>query len=397
MKGYRTCHKYFSFDVQLPKNLESLKDRRFLISRVPLQSLYARIVSGYASGGVRHSLKKLRNTPHFSYVAGNKRDYREYLERFGMAVGYGADHSIETFESLLSTEAGYLAPPYVSHYIICERVKTLFGEKMVILDGVHRACQLLLQGVESIPVAILTGGQPGPLAQFDLYLADYKNDFPEWYTPIQLEGRIIHERTFPNFEERPEFLQNRERGSSKWEFIIDRNLPDLTGKSVCDIGCNCGLFAIYMMQRGARQVVGYDRSEFAVQPTNEGLPLQNVVEQAYFVRNLFRLAGTPNLDGLEFFACDLNHLDFSSLQHDVFFSCCVLYHFGERFEEAIRAIHQRIPEVFLQTNLGHKEPSLARYASIEYHRTLLEKYGYAVRIDAPQDYNYPVIYGKKSL
>ena len=348
-------------------------------------------------GYVKHALRKLKKTPHFSYVQGYPRDYRNYLEQFGKAVGYGAEHSVDAFESLLSSETGYLEPPFDSHYIICEKIKTFFGEKTVILDGVHRACQLLFQGVTSVPVAILVRGQSDRLVQFDRYLADYKDDFLEWYTPLDIEGRVVHERTFPAFKERPEFLENRERGRSKWEFIIEKNLPDLRGRSVCDIGCNCGLYAVYMSQRGALKVTGYDRSESVVQPTNTGLPLQNVVEQAYFVKNLFSLAGAMNLNGVEYIACDLNLLDFSSLNCDFFFSCCVLYHFGDRFEHIIREIHQRIPEVFLQTNLGHKGPLLARYASVEFHKTLLEKYGYTVRIDAPAGYDYPVIYGKKSF
>lgn len=397
MKGYQTCHRTFSFNVQLPANLVHLAGTCFQICRIPLSSLYARIVTKSSGTQVKHSLKKLRSTPHFLFTQGKQHKYREYLSRYGFAVGYGAEHSVDSFLALLESEEGYLTPPFESNYIICDRVKTILGEKLVILDGVHRACQLLLQGVESVPVAIVERNQANRLSQLDRYLLDYKDDFIEWYTPLEIGGRVIHERTFPSFIERPEFLINYERGRSKWEYIIEKNLPDLHGKSVCDIGCNCGLFAIYMIQRGARHVVGYDRSESVVQPSNSGLPPQNVIEQAHFVRNLFRLSGEKHLENIEFLSCDLSQFDFSSLCHDVFFSCCVLYHFGEHFEEIIRAIHQKIPEVFLQTNLGHKDPVLAKYASIEYHRTLLEKYGYVVRIDAPKNYDYPIICGQKCL
>jgi SAM-dependent methyltransferase len=397
MRGYQTCHRTFSFFVQMPPNLAHLAGSCFQICRLPLDALYARIVTKSYGTGVKHALKKLLSTPHFRFVQGNQHEYREYLARYGLAVGYGAEHSVDRFSTLLASDEGYLAPPFASHYIICERVKSILGEKIVIVDGVHRACQLLLQGVTSVPVAVMEKNQADRLAQFYRYLIDYKDDFLEWYTPLEIAGKVIHERTFPAFIERPEFLVNRERGRSKWEYIIKKNLPDLHGKSVCDIGCNCGLFSIYMAQCGARQVVGYDRSESVVQPTNTELPPQNVVEQAYFVRNLFSLSGAEGLENIEFISCNLNQLDFSTLHHDVFFSCCVLYHFGERFEEIIRAIHQKIPEILLQTNLGHKEPILARYASIEYHRTLLEKYGYTVSIDAPDNYDYPVICGQKHL
>lgn len=397
MNGYKICHNTFSFSIELPTNLKHLAGRSFQICRLPLASLYARIVTKSYETEVKHTLKKLHKTPHFQFAQGEQQEYREYLARYGLAVGYGAEHSVDGFLALLASDEGYLEPPFASHYIICNKIKTFFGEKIVILDGVHRACQLLLQGVTSVPVAVLESSSSDPLEQFNRYLLDYKNDFLEWYTPLEIAGKVINERTFPAFIERPEFLVNRERGKSKWDYIIEKNLPNLHGKSICDIGCNCGLFSIYMAQRGARQVVGYDRSEFAVQPTNTNLPQQNVVEQAYFVLNLFSLAGTEHLENIEFIACDLNQLDFSTLHHDVFFSCCVLYHFGERFEEIIRAIHQKIPEILLQTNLGHKNPTISKYASIDYHRTLLEKYGYTVRIDAPENYDYPVICGHKHL
>ncbi|HEX4997701.1 MAG TPA: class I SAM-dependent methyltransferase [Terriglobia bacterium] len=397
MKGYQPSHRNFSFSVELPANLAHMKGSSFIICRAPLESLLARIVTESEGVQARHALTPLRRTPHFAFLEGQRASYQAYLERHGLTVGYGAEHSVEAFDRLLSEPGAYLAPPYQSSYIICEAVDTPSGKQAVILDGVHRAARLLHEGVRSVPVAILTPGALSSQMQLRRYVTDFKDDFQEWYTPLDIQGIVIHERTYPEFKERPEFLRNRQRGRSKWEFIIEKNLPDVRGKSVCDIGCNSGLFSLYMAQRGANRVVGYDRLETAVQPTNTDLPRQNVVEQAYFVRNLFRLAGQPGTESVEFVACDLAQLDFSSLQHDVFFSCCVLYHFGELFAEAIRAIHLRIPEVFLQTNLGHKEPSLARYASLDYHRTLLEKYGYTVSIDAPEGYDYPVIRGTKTL
>ena len=397
MNGFRICHRHFSFAVDLPENLAHLDKSSFLISKIPLRSLYARIVVSSSGDHAKHVTVRLRKTPHLRFIEGNRHEYHEYLKRHGRNVGYGAEHSMEQFEKIISTQVGYLEPPFASKYIICEMVKTFFGERLVILDGVHRACQLLFQGVDFIPVAILQEGKTSKQAQFNRYLADYKDDFLEWYTPLEIGSEVIHERTYPHFKERPEYLENRERGRSKWEFIIEKNLPDLRGKRICDIGCNCGLYSIYMLQLGAKQVTGYDRNASSIQPTNSELPLQNVVEQAYFVRNLFCLSGMTNLSRLDFKECDLNTLDFTSLQYDVFFSCCVLYHFGERFEEAIRSIHNRIPIVFLQTNLGHKNSPLAKYASIEYHKTLLEKYGYSVRVDAPENYAYPIIMGRKSL
>jgi len=395
MHGYQLDHRMYRFDLKFPDTLSHLRHKSYIIRRTALDSLYARIVVSKKYGKVRHRLVRLTDTPHFAYLRGKVDRYREYLGMFGLSVGYGAEHSIANFDTLRSTTAGYLEGDHASEYIVCEQVKTLLNVRNVILDGVHRACLLLHEGIRDIPVAFLFDNLPNCMSQFTQYLEDYRDDFLEWYTPIEVGGRIIHERTYPDFQERPEFLHNRERGKSRWNYIIAPNLPDVLGKSVCDIGCNVGLFSIFLCRQGASKVVGYDRSADTVQPSNPSLPRQSVVQQAWFVRNLFRMAENESLDEVEFQECDFNTFDFSSLQFDLFFSCCVLYHFGPRFEEIVRSISSRIPEVFLQTNLGHRQKGLAEYASVEFHEDLLRRYGYRVHVDAPPGYAYPIIYGWK--
>jgi tRNA (mo5U34)-methyltransferase len=44
----------------------------------------------------------------------------------------------------------------------------------------------------------------------------------------------------------------------KWRRFADAIPPDLSGKSVLDIGCNGGFYAIEMKRRGARRVLGLD-------------------------------------------------------------------------------------------------------------------------------------------
>ena len=42
---------------------------------------------------------------------------------------------------------------------------------------------------------------------------------------------------------------------------FERDLPDVTGKSVLDIGCNAGFYSIEMKRRGAQRVLGIDSDE----------------------------------------------------------------------------------------------------------------------------------------
>ncbi|HLH88596.1 MAG TPA: TIGR04290 family methyltransferase [Xanthobacteraceae bacterium] len=47
----------------------------------------------------------------------------------------------------------------------------------------------------------------------------------------------------------------------KWRRFADRIAPDLAGRTVLDIGCNAGFYAIEMKRRGAARVVGIDSDE----------------------------------------------------------------------------------------------------------------------------------------
>jgi SAM-dependent methyltransferase len=384
-----------SFSLRFPDSLSHLEQPPYEICKVNLDSLYVRVVSRKNLKGVTHNIIKLSQAPHYQYLQGNEHVYSHYLEKFGKDVGYGIEHSVKAYDDLIASPERYLEGKYSSDYIICEEIKTFWGSRYVILDGVHRASVLKREGVGTIPIALLKDVSTGPQGQFERYLSDYRDDFQEWYTPVSVGGKVIHERTYPDFRERPEFLNNRERGKSKWDYIIEKNLPPLEGKRVCDVGCNVGLFSILLRERGASVVHGYDRGMETVQPSNPSLPRQNVVQQAYFVRNLFCLAGRNGLEGIEYFEGDIDEIKFSRFNYDLFFSCCVLYHFGERFDDIIRDISPQIPEVFLQTNLGHEDPLLSKFASIDFHKSLLQKYGYHVSVDSPPGYMYPVIFGRK--
>jgi tRNA (mo5U34)-methyltransferase len=69
----------------------------------------------------------------------------------------------------------------------------------------------------------------------------------EWFHNLDLGGVP----TAPNH-----FLGDYPR--VKWQHFADAIPADLSGKSVLDIGCNAGFYAIEMKRRGAERVVGID-------------------------------------------------------------------------------------------------------------------------------------------
>jgi 2-polyprenyl-3-methyl-5-hydroxy-6-metoxy-1,4-benzoquinol methylase len=228
------------------------------------------------------------------------------------------------------------------------------------------------------------------------HIAKHKDEFPEWYMPIQLGKHTIPSRTYPSFHDRPESLKDNTLGQLKWDFIIKKNLPDLKGKRVCDVGCNVGVFSLNMYDLGAIMVDGYDRGHDIIQPNNAHLGNQNVAAQAYFVRNLYEAYFNQGYSHVNFFDVDLMTVDFSKFDYDVFFSCCTLYHLGaERMNRIIKDISKRIPEVFIQANNGHGG-GLGKLSSLEYNISLLKTYEYKIiRVDNPEGYPHPVIYASK--
>jgi SAM-dependent methyltransferase len=217
--------------------------------------------------------------------------------------------------------------------------------------------------------------------------------------PLQLGPHSIPARTYPTFQNRPESLLDETSGKRKWDLIISKNLPDLKGKVVCDIGCNIGIFSLEMARLGAKAVHGFDRGQDIIQPNNPHLGAQSVAQQAYFVRNLYEAFHSARYPQVHFHEKDLMTMDFDQCVFDVFVACCVLYHLGyDRMDSIIKTISRRVPEVFLQANNGHGG-GLGQLSSLDSHIQLLEKYDYRIiRIDkGPEGYPHPIVYARKTI
>jgi len=352
------------------------------LKRVKLSDLYANIITTIDAERVKNHTHciptKIKETPHYKYVMGSRQEYLDYQAFAGVWAGLGIEHSPEVFDALIKD----------FRYQDIIRI----APSMIIEDGVHRVSILASMGVEETYVYIRDPDQTEN--QLNLYFSQHVDDWREWYCPVQIGDNVQHERTYPNFEVREEFMTNGERGQARWDRIIAKNLPDITGKRVLDIGSSIGLFSINLAKLGAEYILGIDRSEDIVQPTNENLPKQSVVQQAYFIKNCFELLDQKKYN-IDYEESDIKTRDFSRDRFDFVFACCILPHFGKRrMEEIIADLSRHTPQIFLQSNLGHGGELGETYA-IEFQKSLLEKYGYRVEVDSPEGYKYPVLMGTK--
>ena len=347
---------------------------------------------------IRGKITSIKDSPHYQYVLGNKQPYIDFLKRDHPSE---YEQSIESFEYLLNSELDYLDTNHKKYNGWDGEDTFIIHDNYVIRDGVHRASRLLQLGIKLAPVlrvAPINHKNCAP-KDFKAYSETYRDTFPEWYSCFQLGSFLIPARVYPNFTNKPESFDDDTMGHKKWELVIKPNLPDLKGKTVCDIGSNIGIFSTEMGRLGAKRVDGFDRGPDIVQPNNHNLGTQSVPQQAYFVKKLCENHYGEKISNVNFYESDLMTRDFTKDRYDVFFACCVLYHLGsERMEEIIRDISSHTPEVFLQANNGHP-PGLRSISDLTHHKMLLEKYGYKIKsIDyGPDNYDHPVVYGVKEF
>lgn len=218
--------------------------------------------------------------------------------------------------------------------------------------------------------------------------------FREWYQPVDFGDGIIADVTRPpSWEPAPEF--NAERGVGKWNYIIKRNMPDLNGKRILDLGCNNGIISIQLAKSGAKEVIGIDRNEIIHQKTYNELPAQDIIAQATFIKKAFELKENSEYP-ITYIAHDIANIDELNLgKFDLIVSLCVLYHEMEGMPKILKKLANMTDQLILQTSLTHGG-ELAKWADLYNHVKLVHEAGFSkIRIDAPIGYHLPMIVCEK--
>jgi tRNA (mo5U34)-methyltransferase len=119
-----------------------------------------------------------------------------------------------------------------------------------------------MSDLSSIPVSALTPEQ----------IEQRVRELGDWFHNLDLRGI----KTAPHH-----FLGDYP--AVKWQRFADAMPADLRGKSVLDIGCNAGFYAIEMKRRGADRVVGMDydatylaQARFAAEATGVDIELRQL-------------------------------------------------------------------------------------------------------------------------
>ena len=218
--------------------------------------------------------------------------------------------------------------------------------------------------------------------------------YKQWYQPVDFgDGLEAHVTTPPDWQPNPEL--DEFSGLSRWNFIVKRNIPDVSGMRVLDVGCNVGVFSIELSRLGAKEVIGVDR-DFEIPQKPDFLPRQNIVSQAEFVRDAISLRTGESLN---IHYKPINFSDYQSytkLGHfDVIMALNVAYHELEGMEPMLKTLASMTNTLILQTALSHGSP-IKEWASLPTHVEILLRIGFtSLEIDAPSGYEQPIIVARK--
>ena len=190
-------------------------------------------------------------------------------------------------------------------------------------------------------------------------------------------------------EVRPDLKRDKTVGTRNWQFILEQNLP-IKGNRVLNIGCNAGLYDLYMNEMGARETVGIEAD-----------PIQE--KQAEFYKIWRTEDRGVDYANSQFICASASEYDLSSLgTFDLVTLFCVAYHIGDGLPHVMDQLTKMTPTIALQGNLPRvTNPKYANrphqeLAGVPGMTALLEKYGYTdINVIAPTNYIKPLVIGSK--
>ena len=98
---------------------------------------------------VKHIMCKVKDSPHYKYVNGNKDEYINYMKLAGIYAGYGLEHGFDIFDNL------------IKNFDINKKgtIKCISKNgRYIIIDGVHRVSILLNKEYTEIMVNLEESG-----------------------------------------------------------------------------------------------------------------------------------------------------------------------------------------------------------------------------------------------
>lgn len=136
------AHILIQFNIKLKNSKDYLHNK--LSHNLPISTVHINELLANTCDNQEISLEK---TPHFKYLLGEKKIYRDYILKY-LGTIIKDDHLPDKYDQLINNfEYGKLIENKPSFIIVKKN-----NNKFIIIDGVHRACILKWKGIDTIKI-----------------------------------------------------------------------------------------------------------------------------------------------------------------------------------------------------------------------------------------------------
>jgi len=206
-----------------------------------------------------------------------------------------------------------------------------------------------------------------------------------WYSPVDFGNGVIASGDFLV----KTYIESIHFGLGKWKYIIERNLPNLQGKRVMDIGCNNGISCIHMARMGAKEVIGIDSEKTWPNWKNQALFVKEALEWRCNTKYPVTYINTSmeNIPDL-----NLGHFDVVTAL------CCIYYLEDNKIYSLFKYFRDYVDFLLIQCNTREtdQKPEVHKRANPKYIENILKKVGYPfIQLDRPWLYERPVVVASK--
>lgn len=178
-------------------------------------------------------------------------------------------------------------------------------------------------------------------------------------------------------------------GFGRWNYLLKKHLPSLSGKRVLDLGANNAFNSLHMLRAGASQAIAIE------------LESENI-ERGMFAKAAFEWSDAKQYD-LQYVHTNMKDVPSLNLGNfDVAIALCSLYYLNdEQIADLIRHISTLTDLFLVQCNIS---PTVARgddhirtKSSVSYTLDMLKANGFdSTKLIAPNGYTRPLIIAKKT-
>jgi SAM-dependent methyltransferase len=208
-----------------------------------------------------------------------------------------------------------------------------------------------------------------------------------WYSAVDFGNGVIARTNHPpSYSVGPDSIHT---GEGKWSYIIKRNLPNLQGKRVLDLGCNNGIMCIRAAREGAADVVGMDNSSL----------WKGWLEQAQFVKEAIEWRCRTRYP-IKYIDSDMSEVPKLGLGYFdvVLILCCLYYLPDDKIDALLGYLQKNSGHVLIQCNTsGVHFGQVEKRTSPGYMANALRKAGFKfIYTDEPFFYKNPVVVGSNT-